>query len=135
MVDCIAKPTVPMPYRLPVSGAIGKLGPMSMQTLRRPAGASKTPVGAPKQELRWLATEIVALFAIFIVAFTGRDAFGDGVKLLLTILSVIAGLAGVGAGLLVAARAWGMNSGRIARFAIAGAMVFFGGYTVVHVLS
>lgn len=106
-----------------------------MHTLRRPASASQASTGAPKQELRWLAAEIVSLFAIFIVAFTGRDAFGDGVKLLLTILSIIAGLAGVGVGLLVAARTWGMRSGRIARFAIAGAMIFFGGYTVIHVLS
>lgn len=91
--------------------------------------------GSVRQELRWLGLEVLTLFAIFIVAFTGRDAFGDGVKAFLTVLSVLAGVSGVAAGLLVAARGFSVPSGRVARLGIAAAMIFFGAYTVVHVLS
>jgi len=79
--------------------------------------------------------ETVGLFLIFIVSFTGRDAFGDGVKTLLVVLSVIVGSLGALAGLGILRRAFGSADGRIARIALSGWMLFAGIYSVVHVLS
>jgi len=91
--------------------------------------------GGIRQDALWALAETAALFLIFIVAFTGRDAFGDSVKMLLTILSIAAGSIGTLAGLLVAKRGLSESAGRFGRLAIAGWMVFAGAYTVVHVLS
>jgi hypothetical protein len=88
-----------------------------------------------RQEALWALAETAALFLIFITAFTGRDALGDGAKTLLTILSIAAGSVGALAGLVVARRALADPAGRIGRLAIAGWMAFAGIYTVVHVLS
>jgi hypothetical protein len=91
--------------------------------------------GGLRQDALWALAETAALFLIFIIAFTGRDALGDGVKTLLTVLSIAAGSIGTLAGLIVAKRAVADPAGRIGRLAIAGWMVFAGAYTVVHVLS
>ena len=97
--------------------------------------ATQRQRGGLRQEALWALAETAALFLIFIVAFTGRDAFGEGVKTLLTILSVATGSIGALGGLVVARRALAERSGRIGRFGIAGWMVFTGVYTVIHVLS
>lgn len=101
-------------------------------SLLRPDSAQR---GSVRQELRWLGLEVLTLFAIFIVGFTGRDSYAEGIRSLLYVLSVIAGLAGIAGGLLVAARGFSVPSARVARLGIAAAMIFFGAYTVVHVLS
>ena len=97
--------------------------------------ATQRQRGGLRQEALWALAETAALFLIFIVAFTGRDAFGEGVKTLLTILSVATGSIGALGGLVVARRALAERSGRIGRVGIAGWMVFTGVYTVIHVLS
>lgn len=91
--------------------------------------------GGIRQDALWALAETATLFLIFIVAFTGRDAFGDAVKSLLTILSIAAGSIGALAGVVVGRRALADPAGRIGRLAIAVWMVFAGGYTVIHVLS
>lgn len=91
--------------------------------------------GSLRQDALWALAETAALFLIFIVAFTGRDAIGDGVKTLLTILSIAAGSIGALAGVVVGRRALAHSAGRAVRLAIAGWMVFAGVYTVYHVLS
>jgi hypothetical protein len=88
-----------------------------------------------RQEALWALAETAALFLIFIVAFTGRDAFGDGIKTLLTILSIVAGSIGAVGGFVVLRRALADPSSRVGRLAIAGWMVFTGIYTIIHVLS
>ena len=79
--------------------------------------------------------EAAAILLIFIVAFTGRDAFGEQVKQLLTVLSIIAGSGGAVAGGWIAWRGIASGAGRWQRLALGAVMVFIGGYTVVHVLS
>ncbi|HEX5166139.1 MAG TPA: hypothetical protein VFV93_12135 [Thermomicrobiales bacterium] len=91
--------------------------------------------GTLRQDALLALAETAGLFLIFIVAFTGRDAFGDIVKLLLTILSIAVGGLGATGGLLVARRALAEPAGRVARLAIAGWMAFAGIYTIIHVLS
>ncbi|MGH9176786.1 MAG: hypothetical protein ACRD1H_20625 [Vicinamibacterales bacterium] len=88
-----------------------------------------------RQEVTWAIAETGAIFLIFIVAFTGRDTLGDGAKTVLTILSVMAGVAGTTGALIVARRALAVQPGRLARFGLAGWMAFAGLYTIVHVLS
>ena len=97
--------------------------------------ATQRARGGLRQDALWALAETAALFLIFIVAFTGRDAIGDSVKLLLTILSIAAGSIGAIAGVVVGRRALAVSAGRIGRLAIAGWMVFAGVYTVIHVLS
>lgn len=97
--------------------------------------ATRRTRGGLRQDALWALAETATLFLIFIVAFTGRDAFGDGIKMLLTILSIAAGSAGAVGGLVVARRALADPAGRIGRLAIAGWMAFAGVYTVIHVLS
>ncbi len=97
--------------------------------------ATQRARGGLRQDALWALAETAALFLIFIVAFTGRDALGDGVKSLLTVLSIAAGSLGALAGVVVGRRALVESSSRIPRFAIAGWMVFAGVYTVIHVLS
>ena len=103
-----------------------------MSTIQATARQSR---GGIRQDALWALAETAALFLIFIVAFTGRDALGDGVKTLLTILSIAAGSIGTVAGLIVGKRALAASAGRVGRLAIAGWMVFAGAYTVIHVLS
>lgn len=97
--------------------------------------ATQRPRAGIRQDALWALAETAALFLIFIVAFTGRDAFGDGVKTLLTILSIAAGSLGTLGGIVVARRGLADPAGRIGRLAIAGWMVFTGVYTIIHVLS
>jgi hypothetical protein len=91
--------------------------------------------GTLRQDALLALAETAGLFLIFIVAITGRDAFGDGVKLLLTIMSIAVGALGAAGGLLVARRGLADPTGRLGRFAIAGWMAFAGIYTIIHVLS
>jgi hypothetical protein len=97
--------------------------------------AKRGEAGGLRQDALWAVAETAALFLIFLVAFTGRDAFGDAVKTLLTILSIVAGGAGIAGGLAVGRRGLVERTGKIARFALAGWMLFAGAYTIVHVLS
>ena len=97
--------------------------------------ATQHPRGGARQDARWALAETAALFLIFLVAFTGRDAFSDGIKPLLTILSIAVGSVGAVAGLVVGRRALADPAARIPRLAIGGWMVFAGVYTIIHVLS
>lgn len=90
--------------------------------------------GLQRSELVAAAIEVAAIFTIFIIAFTGRSAFGDGVRQLLIVLSVIAGTLGAVAGLWVLLRAVQFQASRILRLALGSFMTFIGVYTVVHVL-
>lgn len=91
--------------------------------------------GVQRPEVLAAAGETLALFLIFIISFTGRDAFGDNVKTLLIALTVIVGSLGSLAGLGILRRAFASPDGRIARLALSGWMLFAGVYSVVHVLS
>ena len=97
--------------------------------------ATRRTRGGVRQDALLALAETAALFLIFIVAFTGRDALGDSAKLILTILSIAAGALGVAGGVTVTRRALNDSTGRLARFAVAGWMIFAGGYTIIHVLS
>ncbi len=90
--------------------------------------------GLQRNELIAAAIEVGAIFTIFIIAFTGRSVFGDGVRQLLIVLSVIAGVLGTVAGLWVLLRAIQFQSSRVPRLMLGGFMTFIGVYTVVHVL-
>ena len=90
--------------------------------------------GLQRNELVAAAVEVGAIFTIFIIAFTGRSAFGDGVRQLLIVLSVMAGALGVVAGLWVLLRAIQFQASRVPRLALASFMTFIGIYTVIHVL-
>lgn len=90
--------------------------------------------GLQRNELVAAAIEVGAIFTIFIIAFTGRSAFGDGARQLLIVLSVIAGSLGAVAGLWVLLRAVQFPASRIPRLALGSFMTFIGIYTVVHVL-
>jgi hypothetical protein len=106
---------------------------IASQTTRH-TGA-RTSRGITRQEVLAAAGETLALFLIFIVSFTGRDAFGDSVKTLLTILTIVVGTLGSLAGLGILRRAFGSPDGRVARIVLSGWMLFAGIYSVVHVLS
>ena len=106
-----------------------------MFSMRVMSPTLRTNTGLQRQEVRAAVAETLGLFLIFIVSFTGRDAFGDGVKTLLIVLSVIVGSAGAAAGGVIVARGLAGQAGRIARLALGGLMLFMGVYSVVHVLS
>ncbi len=91
--------------------------------------------GITKRELTVAGVEVLAIFTIFIIAFTGRSTFGEGVKTALTVLSVIVGLAGAVAGVLTIWRGVQFQPSRLTRIVLGGLMTFIGTYTVVHVLS
>jgi len=97
--------------------------------------ATQRSTSSLRQDALLALAQTAALFLIFIVAFTGRDAFGDSVKTLLTILSVAVGALGAIGGALIARRGLQDAAGRFGRLAIAGWMMFSGVYTIVHVLS
>lgn len=90
---------------------------------------------SPRTEVSWLIAELLALLALFLIAFTGRDSFGDGVKSVLTALSAIVGLLGAAGGLVVIVRGVSRRSTVIWRVPLGILMAFLGLYTVVHVLS
>ena len=97
--------------------------------------ATRRSRGGVRRDALLALAETAALFLIFIVAFTGRDALGDGAKLFLTILSIAFGALGMAGGLVVTRRALADPAGRLARLAVAGWMIFAGGYTIIHILS
>lgn len=97
--------------------------------------AVRTNTGLQRQEVLAAVAETLGLFLIFIVAFTGRDAFGDAIKTLLIVLSVVVGSAGAAAGGVVVARGLAGQAGRFARLALGGLMIVMGVYSVIHVLS
>lgn len=98
------------------------------------AGQSSSDNGIQRNEVVAALVEVAAIFTIFIVAFTGRDTFGDGVKQLLIVLSLLAGALGTLAGGWVLVRGFQFQSSRVARLALGGFMAAIGIYTIVHVL-
>jgi hypothetical protein len=88
-----------------------------------------------RQEALAALGETAGLFLIFIVAFTGRERFGDGVKLALVLLTLIVGGIGIAAGAAIGRRGLRAPGGRIARLVLAAYMVFIGAYSIVHVLQ
>lgn len=98
------------------------------------AGQKPERGGIQRSEIVAALAEVTAIFTIFIVAFTGRDAFGDGVKQFLTVLSLLAGALGALAGGWVLLRGIQIQTGRVGRLALGGFMAFIGIYTFVHVL-
>lgn len=91
--------------------------------------------GLQRHEVGAAVAEFAGLFLIFIVAFTGRDAFGDNVKTLLTVLTYVVGGLGVGAGVGILWRGVTLPGSRIARFVIGGVMIAAGVYSILHVAS
>lgn len=91
--------------------------------------------GIQREEIAAAGIEVGVLFLLFIVAFTGRSVFGESVKLLLSILSVTAGVAGALAGLVVLRRGITIPASRVGRLLLGAFMTFIGLYTVVHILS
>ena len=98
------------------------------------AGQSSAGGGIKRNEVVAALVEVAAIFTIFIVSFTGRDTFGDGVKQLLIALSLLAGALGALAGGWVLLRGIQIQPSRFARLALGGFMAFIGIYTIVHVL-
>lgn len=90
--------------------------------------------GIQRKELVAAAVEVATIFTIFIIAFTGRSVWSDGVRQVLIVLSVIAGMLGALAGLWVLMRAIQLQASRVPRIALGSFMTFIGVYTVVHVL-
>ncbi len=91
--------------------------------------------GLRREEWLAAAAETAGLLLIFIVAFTGREQFGEAIKTLLVVLSVIVGGLGALAGLAIVRRGITFSSGRVARIALGAFMTFIGAYSIVHVLS
>jgi hypothetical protein len=90
--------------------------------------------GLQRNEIVAAVAEVAAIFTIFIIAFTGRDLYGDNVRLMLIGLSLLAGALGTLAGLWVIARGIQIQPSRIQRLALGGAMAAMGIYTIIHVL-
>jgi len=90
--------------------------------------------GLQRNEIMAAVAEVTAIFAIFIIAFTGRDLYGDNVRLLLIGLSLLAGALGALAGLWIMLRGLQVQTSRIPRLALGGAMAAMGIYTIIHVL-
>lgn len=101
----------------------------------RPRELVRNETSGWRPELAWLVAELGALFVLFIVAFTGRDHFSDEIKSVLSVLSVVAGLIGVAGGLVVLGRGVMQRPTLKWRLPLGGLMIFFGGYTIVHILS
>lgn len=77
---------------------------------------------------------IAAVFVLFLIAFFGRDYYGDGIRGLLIVLSSASGGAAAAGGLLSLYRAYRFRLSRPARFALGGLQLFVGVYTIIHVL-
>lgn len=103
----------------------------------RSARSLGSPASPRLTREEWLLAggEVAALLLLFVVAFSGRDSYGESVKNLLTALSALAGGLGAVAGVSIAWRGLASGVGRWQRLALGCAMAFLGGYTVVHVLS
>lgn len=97
-------------------------------------GTKREDNGLRRSEVLAAVAEVAALVGIFLIAFTGRSVFGDGVKQFLTVLSVVAGAVGALAGLFVLLRAVQYQTSRIPRLMLGSFMAFIGIYTIVHVL-
>lgn len=90
--------------------------------------------GIQRSEIMLAVGEVLAICSIFVVAFTGREHFGDGVRQVLIALSLLAGTFGAVAGGWVFIRGIIFEPSRIARLVLGGLMAAFGIYTIVHVL-
>lgn len=90
--------------------------------------------GIQRSEIMAAVVEVLAIFTIFIIAFTGRSVLGDGVKQFLTVLSVVAGALGAVAGIIIMLRGVVQEISRIPRLALGAFMAAIGIYTVIHVL-
>ena len=105
------------------------------QTMRIETRQQRYGNGLQRQEVGAAIAEFAGLFLIFIVSFTGRDAFGDNVKTMLIILTFIVGGLGVGAGVGILWRGVTLPGARIARFLIGALMIAAGVYSILHVAS
>jgi ABC-type multidrug transport system permease subunit len=103
--------------------------------MRTYAGTRPAGEGVQRREVLAAAAEFVGLFLIFIVAFTGREHFGDTIRQLLIALTFIVSGLGVGAGLAILRRGFLFHNGRVTRLALGAVMIFMGAYSIVHVAS
>lgn len=103
----------------------------SLSIITSPRGRQS---GVQRSEIVAAVVEVLAIFTIFIIAFTGRSTFGEGVKQFLTVLSVVAGALGSVAGIIIILRGLAHEVSRTPRLALGGFMAAIGIYTVVHVL-
>jgi hypothetical protein len=90
--------------------------------------------GIQRTEIKLAIAEVVAICGIFVVAFTGRPYFSDGVRQMMIALSLMAGIFGALAGAWVLVRGLMIQPSRIIRLVMGGLMAAFGIYTIVHVL-
>lgn len=90
--------------------------------------------GIQRSEVLLAVGEVLAICGIFVVAFTGRPYFSDGVRQVMIALSLAAGIFGTLAGAWVFIRGIMLEPSRIQRLALGGLMAAFGIYTVIHVL-
>lgn len=90
--------------------------------------------GIRRGEILAAVAEVVAIFTIFIIAFTGRSSLGEGAKNVLVALSVLTGALGAIAGLFVMLRGVQHTVSRVPRLLLGGFMAAIGIYTIVHVL-
>ena len=97
-------------------------------------GSRHDEAGIRRDEILAAVAEVVAIFTIFIVAFTGRSYLSDAIKDVLVVLSLFAGAAGAVAGVWVLARGVQHAASRIPRLALGSFMTAIGIYTIVHVL-
>ena len=91
--------------------------------------------GITRPEILAAIGETLGLFCIFLVAFTGRDQFGDTITIVLIALTLIVGGLGVAAGIAIARRGLLTPHARAARLALGAFMVFIGAYSILHVVS
>ena len=103
--------------------------------MRNAIATASSDAASRRPEALAAAAETLGLFLIFIVAFTGRDRFGDTVKLALILLTFVVGGLGIAAGIAIGRRALTTTTGRIARLALAAYMIGIGAYSIIHVAS
>lgn len=90
--------------------------------------------GIQRTEILLAVGEVLAICGIFVVAFTGRPYFSDGVRQIMIALSLGAGIFGALAGSWVFIRGIMLEPSRIQRLVLGGLMAAFGIYTIIHVL-
>lgn len=96
---------------------------------------SETQGAMQRRELLAAAAEFGAIVVLFLIAFFGRDFYGDTGRSLLIVLSSAAGGAAVAGGLLSLYRAMKFVPSRLTRVILGTLQIFVGAYTIVHVLS